>query len=137
MSRPVWCSALLLGAALAATAPIQAQQPGTPQFSKATIAAGESLYYGAGGCAECHGPNGAGTPDGPSLSAEPWTLGDGSFEWLLHITRHAGWGARGRDGEPQRMRGPTALDSMQVRRVAAYVYSISRAKAPASGKSGP
>jgi mono/diheme cytochrome c family protein len=127
----------MIGGVLAATAQVQAQQPATPQFNKATLAAGESLYHGVGGCVPCHGPKGAGTVDGPSLTDEPWTLGDGSFEWLLHITRHAGWGARGRDGEPQRMRGPTVLDSTQVRRVAAYVFSISRSKAPAPVKSGP
>jgi mono/diheme cytochrome c family protein len=94
----------------------------------ASIAAGRQLYEGRGACVPCHGEGGEGTPDGPSLIAGPWTLGDGSFAWLQHITRHAGWGARSRDGEPQRMRGPTVLDSAQVRQVAAYVFSISRAK---------
>lgn len=94
----------------------------------ATIAAGRVLYQGRGGCVQCHGEEGQGTPDGPSLATGPWTLADGSFESLIHVTRHAGWGTRGRDGEPQRMRGPTALDSADVRRVATYVFSISRAK---------
>jgi hypothetical protein len=55
-------------------------------------------------------------------------LGDGGFPWLLHMTRHAGWGARGRDGDPRPMRGPGVLDSAEVRRVAGYVFSISRQK---------
>jgi mono/diheme cytochrome c family protein len=93
------------------------------------IAAGRRLYQSRGGCVPCHGERAEGTPDGPSLIEGPWTLGDGSFPWLLHITRHAGWGARGRDGDPRPMRGPTVLDSAEVRLVAAYVFSISRRKA--------
>jgi hypothetical protein len=46
------------------------------------------------------------------------------------MTQHGGWGSTGRDGDPQRMRGPTVLDSAQVRLVAGYVFSISREKTP-------
>jgi mono/diheme cytochrome c family protein len=95
---------------------------------KASIAAGKLLYGGSGQCAACHGANGEGTPEGPSLIAGHWEVADGSFASLLHVARHAGWGSRSRDGDPQPMRGPTMLDSAEVRRVAAYVYSISRQK---------
>jgi mono/diheme cytochrome c family protein len=96
----------------------------------ASIAAGRLLYQGRGGCVACHGERAEGTPEGPSLIAGRWTLGDGSFPWLLHITRHAGWGTRSREGDPRPMRGPTVLDSAEVRRVAAYVFAISRRKPP-------
>ena len=130
MRRPVLHLVIFGAAALFAARPLTAQQKVSipAGIDSASIAAGRQLYGGRGACATCHGERGEGTPDGPSLIAEPWTLGDGSFQWLQHITRHAGWGARGRDGEPQRMRGPTVLDSAEVRRVAAYVFSISRAK---------
>jgi mono/diheme cytochrome c family protein len=96
----------------------------------ASIAAGRLLYQGRGWCVACHGERAEGTPEGPSLIAGRWTLGDGSFPWLLHITRHAGWGTRSREGDPRPMRGPTVLDSAEVRRVAAYVFAISRRKPP-------
>jgi mono/diheme cytochrome c family protein len=130
---------LTLTASLGLAAPVRAQEPtaAPPHFSKATLKEGQSLYHGAGACAACHGENGLGTPEGPSLTAGPWTLGDGSYAWILHMTRHAGWGATGRDGDPQRMRGPTALDPEQIRRVTAYVFSISRAKPPAPTPTSP
>jgi mono/diheme cytochrome c family protein len=128
MTHPVLRLALL-GALLTARSLAAQQTVSAPAGTDSvSIAAGRRLYGGRGACAPCHGEHGEGTPDGPSLIAGPWTLGDGSLAWLQHITRHAGWGARGRDGEPQRMRGPTVLDSAEVRRVAAYVFSISRAK---------
>jgi mono/diheme cytochrome c family protein len=110
--------------------PVAAQDTIAPPIGadSATVASGRVLYEGRGACVPCHGERGEGTPEGPSLVTGRWKLGDGSFEWLLHITRHAGWGVSGRDGEPQRMRGPTVLDTAEVRRVATYVYSISRAK---------
>jgi mono/diheme cytochrome c family protein len=122
---------LALGTALLGVAqPLGAQDTAPPPagVDSVTIAAGRLLFEGSGGCVPCHGEQGEGTPDGPSLIAGPWTLGDGSFPWLLHITRHAGWGTRSRDGDPRPMRGPTVLDSAEVRRVAAYVFSISRLK---------
>jgi len=120
-------------------ASLRGQQPAepAPNLSPAQVATGDSLFHGVGGCAACHGDKGVGTPDGPSLRSEPWKLGDGSFGWLVHISRHAGWGQRGRGDDPQPMRGPTVLDSTQVRLVAGYVFSISREKAPASGAPGP
>lgn len=92
------------------------------------VAEGRTLFHGAGDCAGCHGDDGTGTSEGPSLTSGPWASGDGTLAWLTHMAAHGGWGARGRDGEPQRMRGPTVLDSAQVARVAEYVYSISRSK---------
>jgi len=96
-----------------------------------TIAEGRTLFHGAGRCAACHGDQGIGTEDGPSLTTGRWKLGDGTFPWVLHMTEHAGWGAPNPQADPKPMRGPGTMDSVQVRSVAAYVFSISRAKAPA------
>ncbi|HEX6105840.1 MAG TPA: cytochrome c [Gemmatimonadales bacterium] len=105
----------------------------TPQATEQDVAAGRELYHGLGACAGCHGENGVGTPDGPELVGGVWEQGDGSMEWLVHMTRHGGLGVRSRSGDPQAMRGPTVLDSAQVRQVAAYVWSISRdRRAPAA-----
>lgn len=93
-----------------------------------TIVRGRSLYEGKGACAKCHGDRGEGTPEGGSLNSGPWTLGSGSYKWIRHIVRHSGIGARGRDGDPLPMRGPTLLSPDEVKAVAGYVWSISRAK---------
>lgn len=113
--------------------PLAAQDTKVPaaDVTAATIADGRTLFVGPGGCAPCHGEDGAGTADGPSLTTGRWKLGDGTFAWLLHLTRHAGWGAPNPQADPKPMRGPGTLDSAQVRSVAAYVFSISRAKTPA------
>lgn len=124
---------LLTGMALLGAAhPVSAQDTVSAQHlpDSATVAAGRELYQGRGGCVPCHGDRAEGTPDGPSLIAGPWKLGDGSLPWLLHIVRHAGWGTRNREGDPRPMRGPTVLDSAGVRQVAEYVFSISRRKPP-------
>lgn len=126
---PLAAGVVLIGIA----GPLQAQGRRVPaaDVTPATIADGRALFHGAGGCAPCHGDDGAGTADGPSLTTGRWKLGDGTFAWLLHITRHAGWGASNPQADPKPMRGPGTLDSAQVRSVAAYVFSISRAKTPA------
>lgn len=121
----------LLGLSAVGPAVGQEPTPGPAGVTDTAIAAGAALYRGAGGCAGCHGDDGIGTDEGPSLVAGTWEHGDGGYTWLIHMTRHAGWGARTRDADPRPMRGPTVLDSAQVSQVAAYVWSISRAKRPA------
>ena len=113
----------LLPAALAA------QQVLPPQgVTPDRVREGLQLYHGKGACAPCHGELGTGSADGPELIVGRWKLGPGTYQWLRHITRHAGWGARPGD-DPQPMRGPTVLDTAEVDAVAAYVWSISRGRA--------
>lgn len=129
-----------LGFALLAApaAMLSAQGPAEPPAGTlADTAAGNRLFHGTGGCSSCHGEGGIGAPDTPSLVSGVWKLGDGSYGWLLHMTRHAGWGMRGRGDEPRPMRGPTVLDSTQVRQVTTYVWAISRGRRPRSGATTP
>jgi mono/diheme cytochrome c family protein len=98
-------------------------------ITDSTIALGRSLYGGKGDCAKCHGDSGEGTPEGASLNSGPWKVGSGSYEGILHVVRHSGIAARGWDGDPLPMRGPTLLSADEVKVVAGYVWSISRAKA--------
>ena len=100
-------------------------------MSEAAIAAGRDLFHGVAACGTCHGEHGGGTPEGPTLTSGRWRLGNGSYDWLVHMTQHAGWGARGRGDDARPMRGPTALDANQVHQVAAYVWFISRERSPA------
>jgi mono/diheme cytochrome c family protein len=119
---------LLCGVLLRAT-PLLAQE--TERDTAVTVERveqGLALYHGKGACDECHGSLGTGTPDGPGLLTGQWKLGPGTFLWLQQMTRHGGWGTVSRGSDPQRMRGPTVLDSAEVSAVAAYVWSISRGK---------
>lgn len=122
-----WFAMLLISPLLAGCAG-RTQETVTPPpgMTAEDIAAGREHYHGVGGCVPCHGEAGTGTEEGPALDDQAWELGDGSFPWLVQMTKHAGWGMRDRGGDPQPMRGPTVLDSVQVRQVAAYVWSISR-----------
>lgn len=108
------------------------QLPRAAEVTVERVEQGMRLYHTKGACAQCHGELGVGTADGPELLTGRWKLGSGSYEWLSHITRHAGWGATSRDGDPAPMRGPTVLDPAEIGAVAAYVWSISRGRAPAT-----
>lgn len=119
-------------ATLMFAAPLAAQEVTRPEeITVERVEQGLRLYHTKGACTVCHGELGIGTPDGPELVAGQWKLGPGTYEWLRHITRHAGWGATSREGDPQPMRGPTVLDSAEVSAVAAYLWSISRGRAGA------
>jgi mono/diheme cytochrome c family protein len=128
-------NALLAGGAARLPAQEAAQLP--TGVTAADTAAGDSLFHTLGGCQSCHGEGGVGTDQGPGFREGRWKLGDGSYQWLVHITRHGGYGIRNRGDEPMPMRGPTVLDSAQVRRVAAYVWAISRARRPARPVAAP
>lgn len=126
--------ALTLALTVAACHAAQVSPGPPPGATEQEVMAGRDLYHGLGGCATCHGDAGVGTAEGPELVGGTWQLGDGSLPWLEHMTRHGGLGARSRDDDPQAMRGPTALDSAQVRRVAIYVWSISRGREAPGGQ---
>ncbi len=123
------------GAALAALAAVGAMglaaQEQPREVTDKAVKRGQALYLGKGDCARCHGEVGEGSAEGDALIAGTWKLGDGSYDWLVHVVRHSGIAARGRDGDPVPMRGPTLLSEKEVREVAAYVWSISRGRAAA------
>ena len=119
----------LLALGLLVSSPAAGQEVTTPPgVTVEQVRVGFDLYHGKGACVQCHGDLGVGTPDGPPLIAGQWKLGPGTVDWLVHITRHAGWGATSRAGDPLPMRGPTVLDSAEVRAVASYVWSVSRGR---------
>lgn len=132
MWRGLMSSTVLIGVLALAAPPILGGQARPAQVTDKAIARGERLYLGKGQCAGCHGQKGEGSEVGEPLVTGTWKLGDGGFDWLVHVIRHSGIAARGRDGDPQPMRGPTLLSDREVRSVAAYVWSISRNRAPKS-----
>ena len=120
---------LILIGALLVTSRLSGQEIRLPAaVTVERVREGLDLYHGKGACVPCHGEFGLGTPDGPELVGGRWKLGPGTYEWLLDITRHAGWGARTRHDDPRPMRGPTVLDSAEVAAAAAYVWTISRGR---------
>ena len=125
-SRLTLIIAGMLCMAMAEAASAQARPHGVTDSS---IAFGRRLYAGKGECAKCHGDAGEGTAEGAALNTGPWKVGSGSYQGIMRVVRHSGIGARGRDGDPLPMRGPTLLSQDEVRAVAGYVWSISRAKA--------
>ena len=120
---------ILMIASLVSALPLTAQGV-TPSdgVTVERVERGLRLYHTKGACLSCHGELGVGSTEGPELVAGQWKLGPGTYEWLRHFTRHAGWGATSRNGDPQPMRGPTVLDSAEVSAVAAYVWGISRGR---------
>lgn len=84
-------------------------------------------------CARCHGARGVGAQNGPSLVAGPWLQIDGSYDSIVGIittgvptdkikdkTHRFGMQAR-----------VMQVTDAQIKVLAAYIYSISRAKTKA------
>ncbi|MEY2733065.1 MAG: hypothetical protein RL340_124 [Gemmatimonadota bacterium] len=102
----------------------------------AAIALGDSIYH-SGGCQRCHGQKGAGANNGPSLVSGAWVQHAGSYEAIVATITNGVPRDKVKDASrrfPMGPRGgPMNLDDAQVQAVAAYVWSISRAKtAPAA-----
>jgi mono/diheme cytochrome c family protein len=101
----------------------------TPQL----IAQGDSLFA-ARSCARCHGAAGVGGQNGPSLVAGAWLHGGRDYTNLVRIItngmpRDSVKDATRRFAMNPRGGGQTLLTDDQIRAVAAYVWSISSAKA--------
>ena len=104
-TRAVSGARIVLMATLLSAAPLIAQEIALPEgITPLLVEQGLHLYHTKGACPTCHGDLGIGAPDGPQLLVGQWKLGPGTFEWLRHMTRHAGWGAVARGGDPQPMR---------------------------------
>jgi len=115
--------------------PIAAHAQGAA-VTDAAIALGDSIYH-SGGCQRCHGQKGAGANNGPSLVSGPWVQHAGSYEAIVATITNGVPRDKVKDASrrfPMGPRGgPMNLDDAQVQAVAAYVWSISRAKtAPAA-----
>lgn len=99
--------------------------------TQSMVELGDRIYHGqvaAAACVGCHGPDGAGTPLGPPLTAHHWLWSDGSY---AGITRTINDGV----AEPKQYRSPmpakggAQLNARQVSAVAAYVWALSHPSA--------
>jgi mono/diheme cytochrome c family protein len=121
-----------------ATPPANSAGPALPSgVTQAMIAQGDSIFHSpAASCGRCHGSNGEGATNAPSLRTGPWLQTDGSFEKIVAVivtgvpraqikvaTRPFAMNPRG---------GPMNLSDEQASSVAAYIWSISREKTAAA-----
>jgi mono/diheme cytochrome c family protein len=107
----------------------------TPQL----VAQGDSIYNNTvpqiTPCARCHGAKGVGAQNGPSLVAGKWLQSGGSYDEIVATITNGVTREQVKDPAHQlAMRGrggPMALTDPQIKALAAYVFSISRAKTKA------
>lgn len=105
--------------------PVASGQELPDGVTPAMVTAGETIYTGVGACMTCHGPEGAGTPIGPDLSAGEWLHGDGSFDFLVGIVT-SGVMEPKQFPIPMLPKGGTQISDDDVKAVAAYVWTLSR-----------
>lgn len=91
------------------------------------IARGARVYRGSASCVACHGPTGRGTADGPSLADGIWIKGRGTYQELIQQVVHGAPRRESATGKPMPMRGWAGATDDEIRAVAAYVWSLSRA----------
>ncbi len=91
--------------------------------------------YQQGMCAKCHGPAGSGTRKAPNLTDARWDHCDGSVDGILAVLRSGVPRDKLKDKSRRPMNPVTNLvpDEQQLRDLAAYVHSLSRAGAKSSG----
>jgi mono/diheme cytochrome c family protein len=115
----------------AAAAPAPAMPAVPAAVTAANIAIGDSIFH-SGGCQRCHGQKGVGGQNGPSLVAGVWLHSTGKFDEIVATITNGVPRTALKDQTrrfPMNPRGgPMNLTDDQVKTVAAYVYSISRAK---------
>jgi mono/diheme cytochrome c family protein len=112
------------------TAPAPAAPATPPEVTPRAIAEGDSIFA-VRACSRCHGPKGTGGTNGPDLTTGPWLHGGGAFPNLVRlitngVPRDSLKTARQFAMNPRG--GGTPLTDAQIQSVAAYVWSISRAK---------
>ncbi len=105
-----------------ATRGFSADSDSTVQITPAMIDAGRKIFHGDGGCFACHGPDLGGTAIAPDLKDSTWKNGDGSYADIIKIVS---------GGVPGTLMvsHPGGISDEQLRKVAAYVWSVSHGKA--------
>jgi mono/diheme cytochrome c family protein len=127
---PLWGFAL---GALVAAAGLEAQaipRDRPPEVTDSAIAWGKALFSGSANCSRCHGDRGRGTEYGPDLADAIWWHGPGTYEWLVREVTHGIPENLTVTGDPMPPRGWVPMHDVDVRAVAAYVWSISHPPKP-------
>jgi cytochrome c oxidase cbb3-type subunit III len=114
-------------AALHAAPAFSQAKPAAPAgVTPAAIAAGDSIFHGAGNCYACHGAKAEGAI-GPNLTDAEWLHGDGSFDFIVAtVTKGIPQAETKMPNKiPMPAKGGSTITDDQVKQVAAYVYSLS------------
>ena len=116
-------------AAAEPAAPAQAPAPADlPEGVTAEMVQAGSTLFAGSVCTACHGPQGGGVQGiGPDLTDSTWLTGDGSFASIAQVITEGVPVPVEHPGPMPPMGGNLGLTVQQVRELAAYVYSISRA----------
>ncbi len=93
------------------------------------VSDGSTLFSGQGICVACHGPQGKGIPNlGTDLTDAEWTHSDGSYSGILETIRQGVTADKSTSGVAMPPKGGSNLNDDQLKAVAAYVWSLVRAK---------
>jgi glucose/arabinose dehydrogenase len=90
------------------------------------VALGDDIFHGRAAnatCSVCHGPDGAGTPTGPSLKGPTWLWSDGSYAGLKRTITEGVAHPKQYSGVMPPM-GGAQLTPEQLSAVAAYVWAL-------------
>ncbi len=119
------CLALAVCATVVLTPAAVAQQSELPAgVTEQMISEGAAVFKGAGTCFACHGPDAKGIPNlGANLTDSEWTHSDGSYDSIVETINR---GAQGASGAVMPPKGGPNLSEVQVKAVAAYVWSLSK-----------
>jgi mono/diheme cytochrome c family protein len=107
--------------------------PLAPGATAATVALGARVFRGEvsdAGCTGCHGTDGGGTSLGPTLGPHRWLWSDGGYAGGIRQTIAEGVPRPRKFRSPMPAMGGAELKDDEVAAVAAYVWSLSRRKAP-------
>jgi mono/diheme cytochrome c family protein len=92
------------------------------------VTIGDSIFHGqlvGGTCYTCHGANAQGTPLAPPLVNHKWLTGDGSYAFIQQRVTEGMPNQTPPYPGPMMPMGSTPMSPVQIKAVAAYVYSIS------------
>jgi mono/diheme cytochrome c family protein len=123
---------LLFGTLLPATPALSQVMPRERPVgvTDSAITWGRALFQGSANCSRCHGEAGRGSAYGPDLADAIWWHGPGTFEWLVKEVTHGIPDNLTATGTPMPARGAVPMNDVDIRAVAAYVWSISHPPRP-------
>jgi mono/diheme cytochrome c family protein len=111
--------------AAAAQAPAVPTGELPPGVTPAMVAAGDTLFHGAGICHTCHGENATGvTGLGPNLTDAQWLHSDGSYDAIVKQITTGVPANVSTNGVVMPPKGGSSITDDQVKDIAAYVYSL-------------
>jgi mono/diheme cytochrome c family protein len=120
---------LLLHLCAAGAATAQRADSLPPGATAKMVTDGAALFKGAGLCSACHGADGKGIPSlGPDLTDAKWLHSKGTYDELVKQIAAGVPADKSTTGMMMPPKGGSAITDEQVKAVAAYVWTLSRAK---------